>query len=81
MKGFSKTRERYSRGEPTIYFLCIQMNQGEKKIILGIEFHRLTILLNLLIGFYFFSNNGSLLKLQIKSPQYEDIAAFLKGNM
>ena len=81
MKGFSKTRERYSRGEPTIYFLCIQMNQGEKKIILGIEFHRLTILLNLLIGFYFFSNNGSLLKLQIKSSQYEDIAAFLKGNM
>ena len=37
--------------------------------------------MNLLIGFYFFSNNGSLLKLQIKSRQYEDIAAFLKGNM
>ena len=56
------------------------MNREEKKI-LSIEFHRLTILMNLLIGFYFFSNNGSLLKLQIKSLQYENIAAFLKGNM
>lgn len=38
-------------------------------------------LLNLLIGFYFYSKTENLLQLQIKSPQYGDIAAFFKRNM